>query len=224
MKQVIGTVTIGQSPRTDVVPEMLSLIGPHVEVVEAGALDGLSKEEIAAFAPKKGDYVLVTRLTDGSSVQVAEQYITPRITEKINGHFKNGIPLVLLLCTGEFPGFEAGGLLIRPQKVLYNAVAAVAEGQRLGILTPSPDQVEQAEGRWRTVGKEAKAVPSSPYVDGMEAAARAARELKEWGAQLTVLDCMGYTMEMQKLVREITGRPVILARGIAARTVAELVG
>ena len=91
-------------------------------------------------------------------------------------------------------------------------------------LTPSPDQVDQAERRWNTVGKEVKAVPSSPYVDGMAAAEKAARELKEWGAQLTVLDCMGYTMEMQKLVREITGKPVILARGIAARTVAELVG
>ena len=224
MKQVIGTVTIGQSPRVDVVPEMLSLIGPHVEVVEAGALDGLSKEEIAKFTPQKGDYVLVTRLTDGSSVQVAEQYITPRITEKINEHFKKGIPLVLLLCTGEFPGFETGGLLIRPQKVLYNAVAAVAEGRRLAVLTPSPDQVDQAERRWNTVGKEVKAVPASPYVAGMAAAEKAARELKEWGAQLTVLDCMGYTMEMQKLVREITGKPVILARGIAARTVAELVG
>jgi protein AroM len=79
-----------------------------VEIREAGALDGLSKEEIAKLAPAEGDYVLVTRLADGSSVQVAE-------------HFRNGIPLVFLLCTGEFPGFETGGLLIRPQKVWYQA-------------------------------------------------------------------------------------------------------
>ena len=66
------------------------------------ALHNLSKEEIAAFAPEEGDYILVTRLGDGSSVKVAEKYITPRIKEKINGLFDEGIKVVALLCTGEF--------------------------------------------------------------------------------------------------------------------------
>jgi len=147
MKKVIGTVTIGQSPRTDVIPDVASILGPDIEIREAGALDGLSPEIIASFAPREGDYVLVTRLADGSSVQVAERHITPRIHEKIAEHFTGGIPVVLLLCTGEFPDVETGGLLIRPQKVLFNAVAAVAKGMRIGILTPSPEQVEQSEHR-----------------------------------------------------------------------------
>lgn len=220
----IGTVTIGQSPRTDVVPEIASILGNDVEIREAGALDGLSADDIAKLAPEKGDYVLVTRLANGSSVQVAERFITPRIVDKINGHFRNGLPLVLLLCTGEFPGFEAGGLLIRPQKVLFNAVSAVGEGLRLGFLTPSPDQVDQSERRWRQVSPTVKSVPASPYVDGLEAAKHAAHELKAWGVQLSVLDCIGYTFAMQEAVREITGKPVVLARGIAARTVRELIG
>lgn len=220
----IGTVTIGQAPRTDVVPEIASILGHGVEIREAGALDGLSTDDIAKLAPEEGDYVLVTRLADGTSVQVAERFITPRIIDKINGHFRDGLQLVLLLCTGEFPGFEAGGLLIRPQRVLFNAVSAVGEGLRLGFLTPSPDQVEQSERRWRQVSPTVKSVPASPYVDGLEAAKRAAMELKAWGVQLSVLDCIGYTFAMQEAVREITGKPVILARGIAARTVRELIG
>ncbi len=224
MKKRIGTVTIGQSPRVDVIPEITAILGSDVEIAEAGALDGLTHEEIAGMAPGKEDYVLVTRLADGTSVQVAERCITPRIHRKIDEHFESGIQLVLLLCTGEFPDFETGGLLIRPQKVLFNAVAAVAEGRRLGILTPSPEQVVQAERRWKQVGKEVRAVPSSPYIDALEQASAAARELKEWGADITVMDCIGYTGEMRRLVAEITGKPVVLARGIAARTVAELLG
>ncbi|MDR1979577.1 MAG: AroM family protein [Synergistaceae bacterium] len=220
----IGTVTIGQSPRVDVIPEIAAILGPGVEIREAGALDGLSKEEITKLAPEKGDYVLVTRLADGSSVQVAERYITPRVIEKINGHFREGIPLVFLLCTGEFPGFETGGLLIRPQKVLFHAVSALADGLKLGVMTPSPEQVEQSESRWRQVSPAVKSVPSSPYVEGMAAAKSAAQDLKNWGAELIVMDCMGYTSAMQDSVREITGKPVILARGIAARTVKELIG
>jgi protein AroM len=220
----IGTVTIGQSPRTDVIPEITSILGADVEIREAGALDGLSKEEIAKLAPEKGDYVLVTRLADGSSVQVAERHITPRIVEKIDGHFRDGVPLVFLLCTGEFPGFDTGGLLIRPQKILFNAVAAVGEGLKLGIMVPSQDQVEQSQRRWSHVSSSVKSVSSSPYVDSMAAVKRAAQELKDWGAQLVVMDCMGYTFPMQEAAREIVEKPVILARGIAARTVKELVG
>ena len=224
MKKVIGTVTIGQSPRTDVIPDIATILGPDVEILEAGALDGLSREEIGAFAPAKGDYVLVTRLSDGSSVQVAEQHITPRIFEKITTHFREGIPVVLLLCTGEFPDFETGGLLIRPQKVLYNAVSSVAEGMRIGILTPSEEQVEQSEHRWSNLSPHVRALPSSPYVNAMEAAREAAEELREWKADITVLDCIGYTLATRSMVREITEKPVLLARGIAASMVRELIG
>lgn len=224
MKKRIGTVTIGQSPRVDIVPEILGIMGPDVEVVEAGALDGLSKEEIAAFAPKADDYVLVTRLADGSSVQVAEHYITPRIIQKIQNHFANGIPLVFLLCTGEFPSFEEAGILIRPEKILFNTVEAVAKGMRIGVLTPSPDQIPQSTARWKKLSDNVKSVAASPYVNGPEAVKKAAEELKAWGAQISIMDCMGYTRAMQETVRTITGKPVILGRGIAARVVAELLG
>ncbi|NCB17973.1 MAG: hypothetical protein EOM65_17595 [Synergistales bacterium] len=53
MRKIIGTVTIGQSPRTDVIPDIASILGPDVEIREAGALDGLSRDEIAAFCPGK---------------------------------------------------------------------------------------------------------------------------------------------------------------------------
>ena len=224
MQRVLGTVTIGQAPRVDVIPEITEILGEDMAIREAGALDGLTKEEIARLAPEKGDHVLVTRLEDGSSVQVAERHIAPRIAERIEEHFALGIEVVLLLCTGEFPSFEEKGLLLRPQKVLFNAVAAVGEGQRLGILTPSADQKEHAEKRWKKASSQVDVVSASPYVDPLDAVRRAAEQLRIWGTQLSVMDCIGYTREMQTLVRDITGKPVILARGIAARTVRELLG
>ena len=60
MKYQVGTVTIGQAPRVDITPDLKTIIGDGIEIVEAGALDGLTKEQIAAMAPHEGDYVLVT--------------------------------------------------------------------------------------------------------------------------------------------------------------------
>lgn len=63
----IGAITIGQAPRTDVTADILHIFDDSLELVQAGGLDGLTKEQIAEFAPGKDDYVLVSRLTDGSS-------------------------------------------------------------------------------------------------------------------------------------------------------------
>lgn len=39
-KLLLGAVTIGQAPRTDVTADIAPLLGPNVRVIEAGALDG----------------------------------------------------------------------------------------------------------------------------------------------------------------------------------------
>ena len=57
----IGAITIGQAPRTDVTADILHIFDDSLELVQAGGLDGLTKEQIAEFAPGKDDYVLVSR-------------------------------------------------------------------------------------------------------------------------------------------------------------------
>ena len=75
VKMKVGAITIGQSPRTDVVQELFPLMGEQVELIQAGALDGLTREDIQAFAPGPEDYTLISRLRDGSSVMIAERHI-----------------------------------------------------------------------------------------------------------------------------------------------------
>lgn len=69
--RTVGMITIGQSPRDDVVPEMEKILGPGIRVVQAGALDGLSRDEVATLAPREREHALVTRLADSTEVIVA---------------------------------------------------------------------------------------------------------------------------------------------------------
>jgi protein AroM len=41
----VGLITVGQAPRSDVVPDMAAILGGDVEIIEAGALDGLTREQ-----------------------------------------------------------------------------------------------------------------------------------------------------------------------------------
>ena len=43
-RPVLGVATIGQSPRSDVLPQMLPYLPRDLDIRQAGALDGLSNE------------------------------------------------------------------------------------------------------------------------------------------------------------------------------------
>ena len=73
MTKRVAFVTIGQTPRSDLVPEILARIGAPVEAVEFGALDGMGAAEIAAAAPRPGEASLATRLAGGGEAVVAKE-------------------------------------------------------------------------------------------------------------------------------------------------------
>ena len=87
---------VGAAPRTDVTKDILPLLGEEVELIQAGGLDGLTREEIQAFAPGPDDYVLISRLQDGSSVIFAERFILPRLQNCIDKLEEQGVEIVSL--------------------------------------------------------------------------------------------------------------------------------
>src|SRR5204862_569081 len=68
-ERILGTLTIGQAPRPDVVPIIDRYVSAEVRRIHRGVLDGLSHAEIAArYEPEGGEPELVTRLQDGTEV------------------------------------------------------------------------------------------------------------------------------------------------------------
>ncbi|GIX47908.1 MAG: hypothetical protein KatS3mg131_2119 [Candidatus Tectimicrobiota bacterium] len=217
----IGLLTIGQAPRADVVPEMQAILGPQVTVLEAGALDGLTLEEIKALAPGPGDYVLATRLRDGTEVLVAREQIVPRLEQRIQELEARGVRVIGLLCTGSFPRLASRVPLLKPEPLLHALVQSLAGRGAVGVLTPSPAQRLQTQKKWQAMGVEAVVVAASPY--GAPAALEQAGEaLRAAGVTLVVLDCIGYTAAMKARLKAITGVPVLLAHALLARLLHEL--
>src|ERR1051326_6692115 len=73
-ERVLGTLTIGQAPRADVVPIIDRHIRPEVRRIHRGVLDGLSRAEIGArYRPEPGEAELVTRLKDGSEISLSRR-------------------------------------------------------------------------------------------------------------------------------------------------------
>src|SRR2546425_6983067 len=172
---------------------MAELIGPGVEIREAGALDGVTRPQIDALGPGPGDEILVTRLADGSPVFVAKRHVAPRVQAKIADLERGGATLTALLCTGAFGHLAASRPLLQPQPVLLGVLRGMRWPGRLGVLTPSVPHVPQTEARWRADGFDPVVIPLSPYEhEDAAALARVAAALRQAEAGLVGLGCMGF--------------------------------
>jgi protein AroM len=221
----VGLITVGQSPRGDVVPDMAAILGGDVEIAEAGALDGLSREQIAPLAPEGDDEILVTRLADGSPVFVGKTKVIPLIEARIAALEERGVALNVLLCTGAFPKLVARRPFLEPQALLLGLLRAMTFPGRLGVLTPSARHVPQTTARWRASGFDAQVAPLSPYEEGdPTAVGRAAAALRAANAGLVVMDCIGFRRKTRDEIAALTGAPTLLANLLVARAAAELLG
>jgi len=215
----VGLVTIGQSPRVDVVPEIRDVLGSaDIEIVECGALDKLSKDEVARLAPREGEYVLVTRLRDGSEVRVARERILPLMQECID-RLELSVDVVGLLCTGEFPELRSRKLLVEPSDLLVK-VAESLKPSKLGVVVPDPAQIDLTRRKWRGVAQDIKVLSVSPYTGTLSELRRAAEELSD--RDLIVLDCIGFSREAKKVVATASGKPVLIPRTLLGRVLREL--
>lgn len=223
MKQIkIGAITIGQAPRTDITRDILPLLPDYMTLIEYGALDDMNYKDIMAqFHPEPGDEVLVSRMRDGRQAKFTEKFITPLVQKKIDQAEAEGVSAIILFCTGVFPEFRHQVLFIEPQPLFHAIAAKLSCGQKIGILVPEPDQIEQAYHTWGQSGISIEATAASPYLE-FDKIVEASSFFKGKNLAFICTDCMGFTMEMKHCIQEITGLPVLLPRTLVVRILCEL--
>jgi protein AroM len=223
---MLGLVTIGQSPRDDMVPEMLPHLGTGPSsVIERGALDGLAREAVASLAPEPdGGHVLTTRLADGSSVVLDHDRAAGRVQAAVAWCEERGVDATLIVCTGEFPPLEHRRPLLFAERLLTHGVAGLCDpADPVGIVCPLPEQEEMSRTKWSGAAGELHVAAATPYAeDAAQAVADKSAELARRGARSIVLDCMGYTEEMRSAAARAAGVPVLLARAVVARLAGEV--
>ena len=219
----IGMVTIGQSPRVDIVPQMMEILGLDLEIMEAGALDGLSFEEVKEFSPRKGDLGLCSRMADGAGVVIAKKFILSRVQNCINLLEEKGAEIIVLLGTEKFPKFSSKRLVIEPHKILDCCIRVFQRKQeKIGLIIPHPSQLDQSKKKYSRMKNQVVIQVASPYALKDEISP-AAEELKKAAPHMIVMHGMGYTQAMKRRVTAVTGKPVILPCSLVARIMKELV-
>jgi protein AroM len=216
MPRRIAFVTIGQSPRDDVMPDIVAESRTSFVATERGVLDGLDDAAIAAMAPLPGEDILASRLRDGRGVLIAKPAVERRLREIFAELDTQGFDLIVLLCTGVFGQFVTRTPFMEPQHVVDHFVQGLAYGARtLGVILPDPRQADDFAG---IPGVATKAAHGSPYVaDPLPALRTAGAALAD--VDMIVMHCIGYTETMRQEVQRASCRPVMLSRRIVAHAI-----
>lgn len=214
----LAFVTIGETPRVDMVPELLAGIGAEVDAHEFGALDELSDSDIADLAPRSGETAFATRRRDGSEVAIAKERIEPRLERLLHRIDDMNFDIVVLLCTGTHVAPLKKTLMIEAQRVVDKMVEAMsASTGRLGVLLPLERQITEFPERHVFPGTP-KLAAASPYA-GDDIATQAKALV---GCDLVIMHCMGYSEAMRDEVQKAVGAPVLLSRRIVSSAVRQI--
>jgi len=219
--KTLGIVVLGQAPRLDFTDEFLSMLPPGADIVQKGALDGLSMDQILALRPKKGENELVTMLNDGTPVSLSTIEIHKIVKCKVQELIDEGIRVVFIVCTDNFHILSNKAVILTPFEIMKKRLKIESRESTIGIIVPEKEQIQETVDKWKQEGIKNILVDSaSPYKDFAEVLSVANR-LKKLGSDKILLDCMGFSKIMADNIEQDTGILVLLPRKICADFVGE---
>jgi hypothetical protein len=145
----IGTLTIGQTPRPDLVASLKQRF-PQAEIIEAGALDGLKSSDLPTLHDETA-YLLTTRMRNGDLVHVPESFLIPLIADGLKRLEAQNISMIFLLCAGTFAELSSTIPLVKPFVLAHELLANIGV-KNIGIIAPIPEQVRPIQARWESAG------------------------------------------------------------------------
>ncbi len=219
MPAVLGTITIGQAPRPDIKPIIDAHVPAGTEQKHVGLLDGMTGAQIAArYAPRPRERRLITRLLDGSAVELDAAAVETGVQLKMHALEDAGCTVILVLCTGVFRGLRARrAWLVEPDRILPGLVAGLAGSRRVGVVMPLTLPIDGERRKWSTLQIPPTFAVASPYAAGDDQVSTAARDVQRAGASLVVLDCFGFTAQHRDAAAQASGLPVLLSSELMAR-------
>lgn len=218
----LGVIVVGQSPRPEIAAQLRAVLPAGVAIDLRGALDGMSRAEIADIPPRNGHDALFTRLPSGEAVKLSRSVVEHRAVGVVDALLAEGVTGAMMCCTGEFPELAQRAGVVLPSAVLNGLVQGLLPQGRLGIFVPIPEQVGTLDDKWRRSGIDITSIALTPGSAEADIDAAAARMLAA-SPDLVVMDCMSYTQAMKDRIRQTLLMPVLLGITAAARVVAELV-
>lgn len=223
MKATLAILTIGVVP----VSEVLPLLTEHVseqQITHLSLLGKLSREEVMEdYAVGEGEDPLATLLSDGKLAYVSRQKIERALQGVIEVLDNQDYDVILLMSTAPVKGLSArNAILLEPMRIIPPLVASIVDGHQVGVIVPVEELLDNQTVKWAALEHTPLYALANPFWDSEAKLIAAGQELIDRGADVLMLDCLGFHQRHRDLLQKAVDVPVLLSNVLMARLASEL--
>ncbi|MCR8546919.1 AroM family protein [Salipiger sp. P9] len=208
-------LTVGRSPRQDILPEILNILDIDLDVVELGVLDDLSAGEIEEILAHDGEESLSTYLSENIRVVLSKAAVRRKLERILDEIQPYDCDLVVLLSTGLLRDFQSPRPMVNAQRAVESAIIALGSNdQTIGLIHPLERQVGEID---IPVLNQFNVTASHAREGDRDSLARAVMDVAD--SDVIVLHSVSYTEADREIVAQASRKPVLLARRIIATAI-----
>lgn len=223
MSATLAILTIGVVPVSAVLPLLTEHISEQ-QITHLSLLGKLSREEVMEdYAAEPGEEAMLTLLNDNSVAEVSPRKIEQAVQGLIEVLDNQDYDVILLMSTYRFNYLKArNAILLEPERIIPPLVASICDGHQAGVLVPVPELLNVQAQKWQTLETPPVYALANPFFSSDDEIVAAGRDLLMQGADVLVLDCLGFYQKHRDLLQKALDVPVLLSNVLVARLASEL--
>ncbi len=223
MSASLAILTIGIVPLQEVLPLLTEYIDEK-NISHHSLLGNLSREKVMAeYAPQAGEETILTLLNDNQLAQVSRRKIERDLQSVVEVLDNQGYDVILLMSTAAIRGMTVRNtIFLEPLRILPPLVSSIVEGHQVGVIVPVEELLEAQAQKWQILQKTPLFSLGDPVHDSEQKIIEAGKELLANGADVIMLDRLGFNQRHRDLLQKQLDVPVLLSNVLIARLAAEL--
>ena len=215
MSASLAILTIGIVPMQEVLPLLTEYIDED-NISHHSLLGKLSREEVMAeYAPEAGEDTILTLLNDNQLAHVSRR--------KVERDLQGVVEVLDNRSTANISSMTARNtIFLEPSRILPPLVSSIVEDHQVGVIVPVEEMLPVQAQKWQILQKSPVFSLGNPIHDSEQKIIDAGKELLAKGADVIMLDCLGFHQRHRDLLQKQLDVPVLLSNVLIARLAAEL--
>ncbi|EJL6801234.1 AroM family protein [Salmonella enterica] len=223
MSASLAILTIGVVPMSEVLPLLTEYIDEQ-HITHHSLLGKMSREDVMAdYAVEPGDDPLLTLLNDNQIAHVSRQKVERDLQSVVEVLGNQGYDVIILMSTAAIKSMAArNSILLEPLRIIPPLVASIVDGHQVGVIVPVAELLAAQEKKWQVLQMPPVYSLANPVHGSEQQLIDAGQALLDQGADVIMLDCLGFHQRHRDILQQALDVPVLLSNVLIARLASEL--
>ncbi|EAO3467103.1 TPA_asm: AroM family protein [Salmonella enterica subsp. houtenae serovar 16:z4,z32:-] len=223
MSASLAILTIGVVPMSEVLPLLMEYIDEQ-HITHHSLLGKMSREDVMAdYAVEPGDDPLLTLLNDNQIAHVSRQKVERDLQSVVEVLDNQGYDVIILMSTAAIKSMAArNSILLEPLRIIPPLVASIVDGHQVGVIVPVAELLAAQEKKWQVLQMPPVYSLANPVHGSEQQLIDAGQALLDQGADVIMLDCLGFHQRHRDILQQALDVPVLLSNVLIARLASEL--